>query len=710
MNPELLKAFRRGNVNQINKLVRGNLNLLSGKTLQGNTSLHLAARLEDKHVINMILEHKPEFLYEKNQNDETPMHVAAKAGNALAIATFATFVGYDNNRTESGDNNRTESVEAGQENIFEMRDKQLNTPLHHAIRNRHNLAAVLLINYAPQTIMYVNDANQVPLSIAIDSSSIYIAWYIIKEHPSSLDYRGPNKVTLLHCAVIRQNYGKTMNFTISNILNTLSKSDIVILLFLQLNLDLVVEILKIKRELIHELDAHGRNPIHYAAVLGNKKIARRLLEADASSSLGYNVDCDDKTPLHLAAEKDQQSVFEILVNGYPDAIVKVDKKQRNILHLAALNGNVDTVRFILTLDEMEYLINSPDVDQNTPLHLAARNFHTEVVNVLSKNMKVNMRATNRSQQTVLAIVESSESSTNPNRDIKKQYLTVKILKEAITARAFCLEDILQDDRQAFYQESAEIDARLIGQHRENKEMSQTLIVMATLIATFTFTAAFTLPGGYQDNGPNEGMAKLVRKSGFKMCVITITIAMTSSMTAAVLCLGQIRIGKDKRYIDVNLIQQAIPLIWIGLVSMSLAFVSGLTVVLSNNMTLAIVVICIGGAFPLVLNCLGPLFFGLEIGESKYFHLAVLLAFGGPSNNMNMFNSDDPLYHLLESACVAFDWDELFYLLHSNGLHMYNNQVKRSLNYGLYRRTSLPLYQLIPTVLAEIAYGRLFTRM
>ncbi|TXG67868.1 hypothetical protein EZV62_009143 [Acer yangbiense] len=119
---------------------------------------------------------------------------------------------------------------------------------------------------------------------------------------------------------------------------------------------------------------------------------------------------------HLAAESGQYSFFTILVS-YLDAIVVLDGKQRNILHLAALNGNVVIVKLILTRFEIENLINSPDEDRNTHLYLAAKNFHENVVNVLSKN---------------------------PGRDIQK-FLTMKILKEAITARAFYPEDILQDD-------------------------------------------------------------------------------------------------------------------------------------------------------------------------------------------------------------------------------------------------------------------------
>ncbi|TXG67866.1 hypothetical protein EZV62_009141 [Acer yangbiense] len=132
-----------------------------------------------------------------------------------------------------------------------------------------------------------------------------------------------------------------------------------------------------------------------ATRLGNEEIARQLLNADdASSSLIYKAaDSNGKTHFHLAAENGQYSFFIMLVS-YPDAIVTLDGKQRNILHIAALNGNVVIVKLILTRFEIEDLINSPDEKGNTPLHFVAKNFHEDVVNVLSKNKKVDIRATN----------------------------------------------------------------------------------------------------------------------------------------------------------------------------------------------------------------------------------------------------------------------------------------------------------------------------
>lgn len=49
-----------------------------------------------------------------------------------------------------------------------------------------------------------------------------------------------------------------------------------------------------------------------------------------------------------------------------------------------------------------------------------------------------------------------------------------------------------------------------------KSAANTLSVLATLVATVTFTAAFTLPGGYKSDGPDQGQPVLTRKGALKV--------------------------------------------------------------------------------------------------------------------------------------------------------------------------------------------------
>lgn len=60
----------------------------------------------------------------------------------------------------------------------------------------------------------------------------------------------------------------------------------------------------------------------------------------------------------------------------------------------------------------------------------------------------------------------------------------------------------------------------------------TNLIVATLISTAKFSAAFTLSRGYRgDEGPNPGSAILTRKAAFQAFVIAGTIAMVLPSSA-----------------------------------------------------------------------------------------------------------------------------------------------------------------------------------
>ena len=66
-----------------------------------------------------------------------------------------------------------------------------------------------------------------------------------------------------------------------------------------------------------------------------------------------------------------------------------------------------------------------------------------------------------------------------------------------------------------------------------KDMVNTLLLVATLVATVTFAAGFTVPGGNDDSDPHKGMAKFLQHHLFQAFVISNTIAMYSSVTVVV---------------------------------------------------------------------------------------------------------------------------------------------------------------------------------
>jgi hypothetical protein len=137
----------------------------------------------------------------------------------------------------------------------------------------------------------------------------------------------------------------------------------------------------------------------------------------------------------------------------------------------------------------------------------------------------------------------------------------------------------------------------------NKEEEEALsrareshLVVAALIATVTFAAAFTLPGGYKsDQGPNEGTAILAKKAAFIVFVISDAMSMVLSLLAVFIhfmisLIHGFKMVKAEA-MDENttgiLFGYAMLLTMIAMGTMIIAFITGTYAVLEPSLGLAI---------------------------------------------------------------------------------------------------------------------------
>ncbi|KAL7258406.1 hypothetical protein ACSBR1_004520 [Camellia fascicularis] len=143
------------------------------------------------------------------------------------------------------------------------------------------------------------------------------------------------------------------------------------------------------------------------------------------------------------------------------------------------------------------------------------------------------------------------------------------------------------------QEPTRPDDRNVITPAELKEAGANHLIVATLIATVTFTAAFTMPGGYNGNdGPNQGMAVLSRAYFFKFFMVADTMAMSLSISA-VLIHFFVAITNNRDEVE-KLVYIAGYLIICATVAMVFAFIAGTRAVLPHSSGLNISVPVIGG--------------------------------------------------------------------------------------------------------------------
>ncbi|KAL5972795.1 hypothetical protein ACLOJK_039601 [Asimina triloba] len=266
-------------------------------------------------------------------------------------------------------------------------------------------------------------------------------------------------------------------------------------------------------------DNYGRTALHHAACQDNAAIVAMLLRFDRS--LAYILDKDGQSPLHIAAASGSTSAIAELLKNCPDAGEQLDSIGRTVFHIAIRHNRHSTVRSLLHMPELEGLINETDMDGNSLLHLAAKYHHDYLLLLLSRDRRVDMKIMNKDGRTALDLIELDPE----NHEI--QFL---ILKHMRYHGAVCG---LRHEMPSKIEERVPRNVDMGDWNERFKARVSTYTLVAALIATVTFAAAFTMPGGYKNDGPKEGAAVLVRRAAFKAFLLSNTIALCCSLIVVV---------------------------------------------------------------------------------------------------------------------------------------------------------------------------------
>lgn len=125
--------------------------------------------------------------------------------------------------------------------------------------------------------------------------------------------------------------------------------------------------------------------------------------------------------------------------------------------------------------------------------------------------------------------------------------------------------------------NSNVESKLVTLRKEAQGHS----LVATLIATVSFAAGFTVPGGFnQNNGENIGMAVLKSKAAFKVFLISDAIAFTCS-AVAILCYFSLVSTESTWTTEAHSFTARILNI-ISLGALMLAFTTGVSVVVSQS--------------------------------------------------------------------------------------------------------------------------------
>nr|CAH0112680.1 unnamed protein product [Daphnia galeata] len=360
----------------------------------GATALHLAILVSNTNAVQHLIDRGASHDILDNQG-ESPFHLAAMLTVDtkiidLLLAAMKKVKGVDNvdELNEEGNTALHHASVASNETTAEYlikkgadinyRAKSGSTPLHLAALSAHNMKIIdlLLANIKEEDIeQYKNDENLFNYAEAIKD---------INAETGEITQRFIEKgddPTLIYFTQID-------GLRIANAQNSQEMD----------------RILKEGKFGINDRDKDGRTPLYYAVCADNLNSVSYLLEKGADPTIG---DKDGFTPFHMAAGLNKETkILELLLSDEKVDLDKSDESGRTILHMAVVESNVTTARFLLSKGANP---NVADKNKITPLHKAAKFAKDhDIVELLLDHKDVEINCLDKYEQNALHYAKANK--------------------------------------------------------------------------------------------------------------------------------------------------------------------------------------------------------------------------------------------------------------------------------------------------------------
>ncbi|XP_038679983.1 ankyrin repeat-containing protein ITN1-like isoform X2 [Tripterygium wilfordii] len=395
------------------------------------------------------------------------------------------------------------------------------------------------------------------------------------------------------------------------------------------HLDVVKELLKYSsKECVSKKNRSCFDPLHIAAVQGHHAIVQVLLDHDpglsqtfgpsnttpliSAATRGHTAVVNEllskdgslleisrsngKNALHLAVRQGHVDIVKALLDKDPQLARRTDKKGQTALHMAVKGQSCEVVKLLLEADAA--IVMLPDKFGNTALHVATRKKRAAIVNELLLLPDTNVNALTRDHKTALDIAEGlplSEESSEI-RDCLSRYGAVRAnelnqprdeLRKTVTQIKNDVHTQLEQTRRT-NKNVHNISKGLRKLHREGiNNATNSVTVVAVLIATVAFAAIFTVPGGDFDSG----MAVVVGHLSFKIFFIFNAIALFTSLAVVVV---QITLVRGETKAEKRVVEVINKLMWLASVCTSVAFIASSYIVVGRKHEWAAILVTVVG--------------------------------------------------------------------------------------------------------------------
>ncbi|KAK9714962.1 hypothetical protein RND81_06G133700 [Saponaria officinalis] len=407
------------------------------------------------------------------------------------------------------------------------------TVLHIAAAAKHLQVVETLIVTDPGCLLSTNKDGSTPFCFAAVSGVVEIAKTMREKNNELPNIRGKQGMTPLHMAVLLGHRAMVWYLLYVTDHERLTNQDRIEILTSSIDTDLfdvALHILKNNLHLALLRDARGETALHALArkplkrggyrpniwrtfsgsYTSNGEESKEALElthtlwTEVIQQKREDISISIRQPwrlLFVAACLGKVEFLTLLIHSYPDLIWKVDENGYSIFHMAVINRQVEIFTLIHEIGAIKNLIATyKDKRGNNMLHLASK----------------------------LAPLSRLSCVSGAALQMQRELQWFEAVKEIVRPEYTEAENKYNKTPEALFSEEHET---LRKQGEEwMKKTAESCALVAALVATMVFTAAFQLPGGLNDN---TGSPILVKKTPFVVFAMSNAVSLFTS-TASIL--------------------------------------------------------------------------------------------------------------------------------------------------------------------------------